>query len=640
MWNKKTYSLRKCIRVMHQMAALYNKKKVKLPQEKRLFFKKQLEQLGHALEQSNRKEASRLAQELEIFYKATFPKRFFSHTFELVIAIVFALFIATIVRQVWFEPYEIPTGSMRPTFKEKDRIVASKLRYGINVPLTPKHLYFDPTLVQRTGIIIFTVEGMPSVADPNTTYFYLFPGKKRLIKRCMGKPGDTLYFYGGKIYGIDREGNEIDEFRSSPWIKDLEYIPFHSFSGEVTTASTDAEGVGRIAYFNQMNLPLGKLTIKQGNNIQGRIRINDQWVPADPNGQKVPHNKIEAYSDFWGFSNFAMARLMTKPQLERLSGLDTAELEQTSLYLELRHHPSVSFPPPYIGIDFSGRIRPMLNSQVTAIPINEQALQILANNLYTGRFFIVKGRASSYREGGPPKKLSPFAPSFSRPIPDGTYEFYYGKAYQISRGGSATLLPPTHPIYPKTPQEIQSLFNLGIGMSTVFEPYDAMQPFYPSRYAYFRDGDLYTMGAPLYRQGDTTLEEFNREEEQHQETSPSQRPYIAFRDQGPPLKDGKIDKDFLQAFGLKVPEKMYLGLGDNHADSADSRSFGFIPEENIRGGAAFHLWPFGNRWGTIPQPYHPWLTLPLVVLSVVLIILIIIWLCRLRKYSKPPTFKD
>ena len=56
--------------------------------------------------------------------------------------------------------------------------------------------------------------------------FILFPGKKQFIKRMIAKPGDTLYFYGGEIYGIDAKGRELKELRDPEWMQKLEHIPF------------------------------------------------------------------------------------------------------------------------------------------------------------------------------------------------------------------------------------------------------------------------------------------------------------------------------------------------------------------------------------------------------------------------------
>ena len=45
---------------------------------------------------------------------------------------------------------------------------------------------------------------------------------------------------------------------------------------------------------------------------------------------------------------------------------------------------------------------------------------------------------------------------------------------------------------------------------------------------------------------------------------------------------------------ITVPEGYYFFLGDNSANSKDSRYWGFVPEENVRGEAFFIYWP--PRW--------------------------------------------
>lgn len=87
-------------------------------------------------------------------------------------ALVIALFIRTFVAQ----PFKIPTSSMVPTFKPGDRIFVNKFIYGTKVPFTGKSV-FKMREPERGDIIVFR-----SPVEP----------KKFLVKRLVGKPGDTI----------------------------------------------------------------------------------------------------------------------------------------------------------------------------------------------------------------------------------------------------------------------------------------------------------------------------------------------------------------------------------------------------------------------------------------------------------------
>lgn len=70
---------------------------------------------------------------------------------------------------------EVPTGSMKPTILEGDRILVNKLAYDVRVPFTHLSLYklSDPS---RGDVIIFD----SSVSG------------RRLVKRVVGVPGDVV----------------------------------------------------------------------------------------------------------------------------------------------------------------------------------------------------------------------------------------------------------------------------------------------------------------------------------------------------------------------------------------------------------------------------------------------------------------
>jgi signal peptidase I len=50
---------------------------------------------------------------------------------------------------------------------------------------------------------------------------------------------------------------------------------------------------------------------------------------------------------------------------------------------------------------------------------------------------------------------------------------------------------------------------------------------------------------------------------------------------------------------ITLPEKSYWAMGDNSANSSDSRNWGVVPERNIVGRAAFVYYPFGHHFGKV-----------------------------------------
>src|SRR3990167_79616 len=215
---------------------LYLKKRESLPEEKRNFFYQKLKFLQEAIEKKDKSSAKKEKKALEQAILTLFPKTIWEKGRNFLGTIIFALCITILIRQVWWEHYRIPTGSMRPTLKEQDCLVVSKTSFGLNIPLATSHLYFDPALVQRNGIVVFTGEDM-DIKDVDTLYFYIFPVKKQFVKRMIGKPGDTLYFYGGLIYGLDKDGHDISQELQLARLSSIDHVPFLQFDGKITTPS-------------------------------------------------------------------------------------------------------------------------------------------------------------------------------------------------------------------------------------------------------------------------------------------------------------------------------------------------------------------------------------------------------------------
>ena len=104
--------------------------------------------------------------------------------------LIYALFIAIIIRSIFLQPFYIPSSSMEPSLLVGDRLFVTKYTYGYS-----KHSFpFSPNLFQdrffytepkRGDIIVFKT---PS--DNRTDY----------IKRLIGLPGDEIQFIDGDLY--------------------------------------------------------------------------------------------------------------------------------------------------------------------------------------------------------------------------------------------------------------------------------------------------------------------------------------------------------------------------------------------------------------------------------------------------------
>jgi signal peptidase I len=81
------------------------------------------------------------------------------------------------------EPYEVPTGSMKPTIQPGDFLVVSKLAYDLKVPFT--HLTVAKIgAPQRGDVVVFKYP-----VDPSLNF----------VKRLIGLPGDHILVKDGTI---------------------------------------------------------------------------------------------------------------------------------------------------------------------------------------------------------------------------------------------------------------------------------------------------------------------------------------------------------------------------------------------------------------------------------------------------------
>lgn len=97
--------------------------------------------------------------------------------------VLMAVLIATSIKSAIADWNVVPTGSMKPTIVEGDRIFINKLAYDLKIPYTACSItvWDDPA---RGDIIVFN-----SPADG-----------ERLVKRVVGLPGDTIAMKNNVLY--------------------------------------------------------------------------------------------------------------------------------------------------------------------------------------------------------------------------------------------------------------------------------------------------------------------------------------------------------------------------------------------------------------------------------------------------------
>ena len=123
---------------------------------------------------------------------------------ETVRVIVHALIIALVIRTFLFQPFNIPSGSMKATLLVGDYLFVSKFSYGyshyslpFSPPLFAGRIWASPP--ERGDVVVFRLP-----KDDSTDY----------IKRVIGLPGDVIQMIDGVLHinGTPVKRERIEDF--------------------------------------------------------------------------------------------------------------------------------------------------------------------------------------------------------------------------------------------------------------------------------------------------------------------------------------------------------------------------------------------------------------------------------------------
>ena len=119
-------------------------------------------------------------------------------------AVFHGLLIALVIRIVLFQPFSIPSGSMKPTLLIGDYLFVSQFSYGysryslpFSPPLFSGRLFGSPP--ERGDVVVFRLP-----KDDSTDY----------IKRVIGLPGDRIRVTGGLLHinGVPVTRERVGDF--------------------------------------------------------------------------------------------------------------------------------------------------------------------------------------------------------------------------------------------------------------------------------------------------------------------------------------------------------------------------------------------------------------------------------------------
>jgi signal peptidase I len=137
---------------------------------------------------------------------------------------------------------DVPTGSMKPTIVEGDRIFINKMAYDIRVPFTHISLF--------------------KIAEPQTNDIIIFDSvisDKRLVKRVIGVPGDKVAMINNKLY-INGQAARYKKHAEEKNIDQYHHDRIETINGQPHNIRTNNVS-SQLANFKEVSVPAGQFLV-------------------------------------------------------------------------------------------------------------------------------------------------------------------------------------------------------------------------------------------------------------------------------------------------------------------------------------------------------------------------------------------
>lgn len=151
--------------------------------------------------------------------------------YESVKTFLYAGLFAIFIRSLLFEPFHIPSSSMKPNLLIGDYIFVSKYSYGYSrysIPFGASKIFdflegriFDFNKPERGDITVFRLPSNPKI---------------NYVKRLVGLPGDKIQVINGVLY-VNSE--PVKKKPSDNFLDDFDYLQYNKFQEEIFVSDNE-----------------------------------------------------------------------------------------------------------------------------------------------------------------------------------------------------------------------------------------------------------------------------------------------------------------------------------------------------------------------------------------------------------------